>query len=153
MKKSLILLALPVMLLLSSSFSLPNDHANKPKKETKKTVKRCGPTIIVYSTGVSTNWIQLIYVPDGTTYTVANPTFPYTFPANLYNGDYIINVGISAYPSNGVAYVGITNANSGDDCRQIVNKYVSIPFTANTCNSVPPYSPPVEIRVTPFMCR
>lgn len=147
MKKSLILLALPVMLLLNSSFNVLNDHSSK---STKNSVKRCGPTIIVYSTGVTTNWIQLIYVPDGTTYTVTNPVFPYTFPQNLYNGDYIINIGIS---STGVAYAGVTNANSGDDCRQIINKYVSIPFTANTCNSVPPFSPPVEIRITPSICR
>lgn len=146
MKKSLILLALPVMLLLTSSFSVSSDHSDKPKKEAKKSVKRCGPTIIVYSTGVATNWLQLIYVPDGTTYTVTNPTFPYTFPANLYNGDYIINVGISAYPSSGVAYVGMNN-NSGEFCQQIVNKTGSITFTANYC------IPAVDIRITPFVCR
>lgn len=149
MKRSLILLALPVILLLNSSFSVLNDYPGKSKEETRNSVKRCGPTIIVYSTGVSTNWLQLI-TPDGTVYTVTNPVFPYTFPQNLYNGNYTINIGIT---STGVAYAGVTNADSGDDCQQIINKYVSIPFTANTCNSVPPINPPVEIRITPFMCR
>ncbi|SEW41586.1 hypothetical protein [Chitinophaga arvensicola] len=143
MKKSLILLALPVMLLLGSSFNILNDHSGK---SSKKTVKRCGPTIVVYSTGISTNWLQLIYVPNGTTYTVTNPVFPYTFPGNLSNGDYIINVGISAYPSTGVAYAGM-NGPAGEFCKPIINKTASISFTGNVC------TPAIEVRITPFVCR